>query len=92
MPQVKSPVDAFRELLAMTISEREKALTNRTPAVRARILAKVREYATLDPNDRELRLRATELRWYLLPLLPESPTNRDAQLATIPEALRPLVR
>ncbi len=92
MPQVKSPVDAFRELLAMTITEREKALTNRTPVVRARILAKVREYATLDPNDRELRLRATELRWYLLPLLRESPTNRDAQLATIPEALRPLVR
>ena len=25
------------------------------------------------PNERELRLRATELRWYLLPLLRESP-------------------
>jgi hypothetical protein len=91
VPQEKSPVDSFRELLAMTAAEREAALTNRPPAVRARILAKVREYAALDANERELRLRATELRWYLLPLLHESPTNRAARLAIVPDELRPLV-
>jgi hypothetical protein len=91
LPHVKSPVDSFRELLAMTATERETALTNRPPAVRARILAKVREYAALDPNERALRLRATELRWYLLPLLLESPTNRAAQLAAVPDDLQPLV-
>jgi len=90
-PPAKSPVVLFRELLAMTATERENALTNRPPVVRARILAKVREYAALDPNERELRLRATELRWHLLPLLHESPTNRAALLATIPDYLQPLV-
>ena len=92
LPHLKSPVDLFRELLAMTPAERENYLTNRPPEIRARILAKVREYEALDPNERELRLRATELRWYLLPLLRESPTNRAAQLAAIPDDLQPLVK
>ncbi len=92
IPHLKSPVDLFRELLAMTPVERESYLTNRPPGIRARILAKVREYEALDPNERELRLRATELRWYLLPLLHESPTNRAARLAAIPDDLQTLVK
>ena len=92
MPYLKSPVGLFRELLAMTPAERENYLTNRPPGIRARILAKLRDYEALDANERELRLRATELRWYLLPLLHESPTNRAAQLAAIPDDLQPLVK
>ena len=61
----------FRELLAMTPKEQEKYLTNRPPEIRGRILAKIHEYQALDSNEREMRLRATELRWYLLPLLRE---------------------
>jgi len=53
----------------MSPAERNHSLTNRTPEARARILAKVREYQVLGPDERELRLRATELRWYLTPLL-----------------------
>ena len=92
MPHSKSPVDLFRELLALTPAERENYLTNRPPEIRDRILAKVREYEALDPNERELRLRATEFRWYLLPLMHESPTNRAARLAAIPDDLRDLVK
>ena len=92
VPHLKSPVDLFRELLAMTPAERENYLTNRPPEIRERILAKVREYEALDPNERELRLRATELRWYLLPLMHEAPTNRAARLAVIPDDLRALVK
>jgi hypothetical protein len=88
----QSPVDFFRQLLAMTPDERDIFLTNRTPEIRARILAKVREYEALDPNERELRLRATELRWYLMPLLRESPTNRAARLGAIPADMRDLVQ
>jgi predicted Fe-S protein YdhL (DUF1289 family) len=46
----------------------------------------------LGPDERELRLNATELRWYLLPLLRETPTNRDARLAQVPDNLRDLAR
>ena len=88
----KSPVDFFRRLLAMTPDERQDFLTNRPPEIRKRILAKVDEYEALNPNERELRLRATELRWYLLPLLHDSPTNRDARLAQVPDDIRDLVQ
>jgi predicted Fe-S protein YdhL (DUF1289 family) len=92
VPHLKSPVDLFRELLAMTPAERENYLMKRPPGIRDRILAKVREYEALDPNECALRLRATELRWYLPPLMHESPTNRAARLAAIPDDLRPLVK
>jgi hypothetical protein len=91
VPHSKSPVDFFRKLLTLTPAERENALTNRPPEIRDRILAKVSEYEAMDPNERELRLRATELRWYLLPLMRESLTNRAARLAAVPEDLRGLI-
>lgn len=87
----QSPVDFFRQLLLMTPDERDIFLTNRPPEIRVRILAKVAEYEALPPNERELRLRATELRWYLMPLLHESPTNRAARLALIPADVRGIV-
>jgi hypothetical protein len=92
VPHTRSPVDYFRKLLTLTPAERENALTNRPPEIRDRILAKVREYEALDPNERELRLRATELRWYLLPLMRDSRTNRAARLAAVPDDLRGLIK
>lgn len=91
-PTVESPVSFFRQLLAMNALERNHSLTNRPPEARARILAKVREYQALGPDERELRLRATELRWWLTPLLHMSPTNREARLAQIPDDMRGLVQ
>jgi hypothetical protein len=92
VPPGSSPVAFFRVLLAMAPGERMVFLTNRPPEVRARILVKVQEYESLDPDERELRLRATELRWYLMPLLQMTPTNRTQQLAQVPEDLRDLVK
>ncbi len=57
-----------------------------------RILDKVREYLALAPNERELRLRATELRWYLTPLFKIAPADREASLAQVPDELRDLVK
>ena len=91
-PPPVSPIATFRQLLLMTPAERANYLTNRPPEIRERILAKVREYLALDPNERELRLDATELRWYLLPLLRDSPTNRDTRLAQVPDNLRDLIQ
>ena len=90
-PALKSPVDLFRELLAMNLTERKQFLAGRTPEDRQRILAKVREYESLKPAQRELRLRATELRWYVLPLLTSPAAIRPAQLALIPPDPRKLV-
>jgi hypothetical protein len=87
-----SPVNFFRQLLAMSPAERNNSLSNRPPEVRARLLAKVREYQALDTDERELRLRATELRWQLMPLFRAAPETRAARLAQVPDDLRELVK
>jgi predicted Fe-S protein YdhL (DUF1289 family) len=92
LPRPRSPVDLFRQLLAMTPEERDAYLTHRPAQTRERILAKIDEYEALDPDERELRLRATELRWYLLPLLQVPPDKRTARLAQVPPGMRELVQ
>lgn len=91
-PVAKSPVERFRELLALSPAQRAKALAGRSPENRRLLLAKLREYDALKPSVRELRLRVTELHYYLMPLMQTPATNRDAQLAMIPVADRELVR
>lgn len=91
LPPVKSPVDIFRELLNQSPAERSKALADRPAASRQRLLEKLREYQGLPADERELRLRATELRWWLLPLMREQPTNRVARLNNVPSHLRQLI-
>jgi hypothetical protein len=91
MPTLRSPVDIFRELLAMEPAERRQSLSNRPPEVQKKLLAKVREYGSLKPDERELRLRTTELQWYLQPLMTMPRTNREFRLALIPEEQRKLV-
>lgn len=90
-PMLRSPIGFFRDLLAMDAAERKQALTNRSPEAQKLILAKVREYESLQPDERELRLRATELRWYLLPLMTTPATNRPAILDMITGRDRKLV-
>jgi predicted Fe-S protein YdhL (DUF1289 family) len=91
VPSPRSPVVFFRELLAMTALERKKALADRSPESQRVILAKVLEYALLDPDLREERLQVTELRWYLLPLMTAPAANRAEQLARVPARMRELV-
>lgn len=90
-PVMKSPVDSFRALLVLPSAERREQLASRPPEVRQKLLAKIQEYQALPPDERELRLKVTELRWYLQPLLKSSATNRIEQLALVPENLRDLV-
>jgi len=88
----KSPVALFRELLAMTPDQRQEAIAIRPPDIQKRILEKLNEYELLPGELRELRLRETELRWYLRPLMDEPQTNRAAALARIPAELRAQVQ
>lgn len=87
----RSLVTFFRELLAMDEAKRVLALSMYLPEQQARILAKVHEYESYDPNERELRLRVTELCWYLRPLMTTPASHRAEQLAMIPEPNRSLL-
>jgi hypothetical protein len=87
----KPPVDLFRSLLAMSPVERREFLAKRSPEAQKLILAKIHEYEGLTPELRELRLRVTELRWYLLPLLITPGADRPEKLRAIPPDLRDLI-
>jgi hypothetical protein len=87
----RSPIAFFRELLAMDDVERDQALSKYKPERQAPIVAKLDEYESLEPDDRELRLRVTELCWYLRPLMATPVADRARQLAKIPEPNRSLL-
>ena len=87
-----SPVAVFRSILKMSPAERGEFLTNNYPPdVRERILSKIEEYQLLPGPYAELRLRTTELGWYLRPLLTMSSTNRAERLQQIPQPYQKLI-
>jgi hypothetical protein len=90
-PPVKSPVELFRDLLAMSPAERDKVLAGRSAESRKLVLDKIREYRSMSPEQRELRLNVTELRWYLWPLMKMDATNRAPRLESYPGEMRKMV-
>jgi len=90
-PLPKPQVTYFRELLALSPTDLDRALASISEPARGRLQAKLQEYAVLAPDEREARLRAIELRWYLVPLMRTVPTSRVAQLALVPEEYRTMV-
>ena len=87
----RPPMAFFRELLAMNPEQRQRALAEKSPESRKKLLDKVAEYESLSPADRELRLRTTELRWHVGFFIKTNPINRSEWLAKIPAQDRPLV-
>ena len=87
----RPPMVFFRDLLAMTPEQRERALAEKSPESRKKLLDKVAEYESINSSDRELRLRTTELRWHMGFFLKNNPTNRNEWLGKIPVQDRPLV-
>jgi hypothetical protein len=83
----RSPVDSFRELLAMNPAERKQFLAGRPPEIQRQILAKTREYESLGPNQRELRLKDTELYYWLWPLMNTPAAKRSPLLALVPQSV-----
>ena len=75
----------------MDSAQRRAALTNRPPESRAVILSKLREYAAMSADERELKLQVTELRWYLWPLMMGTATNRAEEIAALPPSQRAMV-
>jgi len=90
-PSVRTPVDSFREMLAMSPTEREKTLSSRSAQSRAFLEGKLKEFEALAPVAREACLQTLQLRWRLLPLMKTAPAQRGDRLAALPEGDRKLV-
>src|SRR2546425_11475022 len=70
LPPVPKPqVTYFRELLALGPTELDRALAAIPDPGRNKLRSKLKEYAALALDEREARLRATELQWYLTPMM-----------------------
>ncbi|MSU27842.1 MAG: DUF3106 domain-containing protein [Pedosphaera sp.] len=87
----RNPVAVFRGLLAMRTDARATELSTQPERLRAVLTTRLRDYDALPAVEREGRLRATELRYFLNPLLMTLPATRATQLATVPESFRSLV-
>jgi len=91
LPLVPSPVRVLRELLAEPAAEREQSLAMYPVGLREPLKAKVTEYLAMAPDLRELRFQATDLRHYLLQLLPLDRPAQTAALDGVPESIREVV-
>src|SRR5947199_7856878 len=76
---------SFRQVLAMGAAERAEFLSTRTPDQRQVLEAKLREYESLPPVEREARLCSLGLRLYLRPLMVVPLSNRLERLQTVPQ-------
>jgi hypothetical protein len=83
--------DYFRRLLAASPEEREKLLAGKKPEHRQVLVKSLRTYDSMNPDDREHRLRLLEVRFYLTSLMPLAPNQRAARLRFVPASDRPLI-
>ncbi len=84
----RNPVAVFRILLAMRTDARATELAAKPARLREVLTTRLREYDTLAPVEREARLRATELHYYLRPLLNTALIERPARVVAVPENFR----
>jgi hypothetical protein len=90
-PMPPSPISEFRGWLAQSPSERKVALAKRPAKSRLILEQKIEEYSALPAAERQRRLAATELQWYLKPLLNMPKAKRDSAVQKIPAPWQPLV-
>lgn len=93
LPPLPPPglVVTFRQLLEMGPAERERTLAELSPKRQEFFRAKLREYEGLTPQQREARLRLTELYARLAPLMRLEPDARAGKLAEVPQSQRALI-
>nr|MBI1231025.1 hypothetical protein [Cytophagales bacterium] len=83
-----SPIEHFRFILNLSSEDLEKYIVRQKPHVQAILRKKVEEYASLSIAEKDFRLRATELHYYLDSLLEHNSTVSLASLPPLPESLR----
>jgi hypothetical protein len=90
-PMPPSPVIEFRTWLRLPPEQRAAALAGRPAESRKVLEEKLREYEAMPEKERERRLCAVELHWYLQQLITMKKAEREQALNDVPKKLRPLV-
>lgn len=87
----KSPIDYFRQLIGASTAERSTLLGGKTAEHRRVLEASLQTYDNLPADEREVRLRTMELRYYFNAVLRGPATNRAVRLQALPELYREAV-
>lgn len=90
-PLPPSPIAEFRGWLKQSPEERRVALSKRSEKARQILEQKIEEYSALPQAERDRRLNATELQWYVTRLLPLSADRRAAAMQQVPVLWQPMV-
>lgn len=91
-PIPPSPIEDFRRWLQMPEEEREKALADYSLNKQEVLRRKLKTYEAMRPEQRDSRLRALELRWYLQPLMSRPAVQRGNYLDLIPARLHEAIK
>ena len=86
-PIPPSPIEEFRSWLKMSEDECAKVLATYPVAKQEVLKRKLQAYASMPAEERDARLHALELRWYLEPLIVKPTAERGSFLQMIPERL-----
>ena len=90
-PMPRSPIEDFRRWLDLPQADREKELAAYSEAKREVLRRKLETYEQMPAAERDYRLRALELRWYLQPLMNTAPEERGNFLNTLPQRVHAAV-
>jgi hypothetical protein len=89
-PMPPSPIAEFRRWL-QSPEERKVALAKRSPEKRQQLENKINEYIALPAVERERRLSATELQWYVTHIIHLPKNKRNEGLRQVPIIWQPMV-
>jgi hypothetical protein len=92
VPLGASPADLFRRILGTNEAGREAFIATKNPEAQRILRAKVAEFMALAPAAREARLQSLDLRYYLVPLMRLSSSDRARAIAALPENKRAMVQ
>src|SRR5438270_3730425 len=80
LPVPPSPVDRFKELLAMDQQARAVELSKKAPNYRRVIEERLKEFDGLTAEQRKVRLRLQQISWELLRVLPQRSEEHTSEL------------
>ena len=91
-PLSPSPIDLFRRLLATNAIGRDQFMFGKSVALRQYLESRIREFEVMPAEERNAKLQALELRWYMPHVMRLKPAERASRLETIPEPIRNVIR
>ncbi len=91
-PRTASPISHFRQLLELNTQQREAIILRQEPSTRRILERKLEEYASLSEGEKEFRLFATELHFYLEPMIGRDSSIEKIPADRIPDSIIPHLR